>query len=303
MSLALLFSGQGMQHARMLHWLAPDHPLLLAMQTQLGVANWREALANADWASTNLHAQILLTATGLAAWDQLSRALPMRLGIVAGYSVGELAACSVNGMFSADVALALAEQRAQLMDAAVAGRAFSMLAISGMPVSQVEDWCLQTGTALAIRNGPDNTVCAGPRDAVQALQQLATEHGAHCTPLAVRVPSHTHWLQDAAQGFAQTLADHALAAPQWPWPSNTGEWIWRADAAQRALAQQIAQPVQWEGCMELVFERQPTAVLEIGPGQGLASMWNRRYPSIPARSADEFQSMAALQRWLGRYLE
>lgn len=303
MTLALLFSGQGMQHPRMLPWLVQDHPLLLAMQQQLGIAHWREALADAQWASTNRHAQLLLTATGLAAWDQLSHALPIRLGIVAGYSVGELAACCVNGMFDANTALELAQQRAQLMDAAALGQDFGMLAVSGLPILHIDALCAQTGTALAIRNGPDNSVCAGPRAALDTLQQQATQQGAHCTPLAVRVPSHTHWLHNAAQGFEQVLTRHAIAAPQMPWPSNTGEWIWRADAAQLALARQIAHTIEWEGCMELVFERQPSAVLEIGPGQGLASMWSRRYPAIAARSADEFHSMAALLRWLSRHLE
>lgn len=303
MTLALLFSGQGMQHPGMLPWLAPEHPLLLAMQKQLGMANWRDALADANWASTNRHAQLLLTATALAAWDQLSRALPMRLGIVAGYSVGELAACCVNGMFDANTALELAQQRAQLMDAAAQGQDFSMLALSGLAAHHIDTLCAQTGTALAIRNGPDNSVYAGPCAAMDALQQQATQQGAHCTPLAVRVPSHTHWLQGAAQAFEQVLAHHAITAPQLPWPSNTGEWIWHAETAQRALARQIARTVEWQGCMDLVFERQPSAVLEIGPGQGLASMWGRQYPAIPARSADEFQSMAALLRWLSRHLE
>ncbi|RMX06614.1 acyltransferase domain-containing protein [Corticibacter populi] len=299
MALALLFSGQGMQHPQMLPWLRAEDPLLRQMQQQLGVADWRLALQSPAWASANAHAQLVLTATALAAWAQLSAgaALP-RPVVVAGYSVGELAACSVAGMFDAATALALAQRRAEAMDAAAAGQDFAMLAVSGLALARLERLCQVTGTALAIRNGPDNAVCAGPRPQLGQLHTQAEGQGAHCTPLAVRTASHTPWMEAAAQQFEAELARRPLQAPQLPWPCNTGEVVWSAEAARRALARQVVQTVQWQDCMEQVRERQPTAVLEIGPGQSLATMWNRRYPDIPARSADEFKTRAALLRWL-----
>lgn len=71
MKIALLFSGQGMQYADMLPWINPANPLLLQMQEQLHVPDWRAAMCDNRWASTNAHAQVVLTACALAAWQEL----------------------------------------------------------------------------------------------------------------------------------------------------------------------------------------------------------------------------------------
>ncbi|QHS35548.1 acyltransferase domain-containing protein [Alcaligenes faecalis] len=307
MKIALLFSGQGMQYADMLPWMNPAHPLLLQMQEQLHVPDWRAAMRDSSWAGTNAHAQVVLTACALAAWQQLQEQVPalqsssQSLAAVAGYSIGELAAACVAGVLSASDTVKLAGQRAALMDQAGAGQNSSMLAVSGVSIRTIEQWCQAQGAALAIRNGPDSAVCAGPRDKLAALEKFAQEQGARCTPLAVNIASHTHWMSSAAQAFQEQLNQSELAVPNVPWPTNAGVWVHNAATAAQALSAQIMQTMQWDSCMEQIEERQPNVVLEIGPGRSLATMWNQRYSEIPARSVDEFQTLDGLQRWLSRW--
>jgi [acyl-carrier-protein] S-malonyltransferase len=80
--------------------------------------------------------------------------------------------------------------------------------------------------------------------------------------------------------------------------SNAADRV--ADAAQagHALATQIATTVRWDECMENLHARAPSCVLEIGPGQALARMWNQHHPDIPARSCDDFRSAAAIAAWI-----
>jgi len=178
MKIALLFSGQGMQYADMLPWINPANPLLLQMQEQLQVPDWRAAMRDTRWASTNAHAQVLLTACALAAWQELQEHVPAlqtsrrSLVAVAGYSIGELAAACVAGVLYASNTIQLAGLRAALMDQAGAGQDSSMLAISGVSIRTIEQWCQAHGAALAIRNGPDSAVCAGPRDKLAALEKI-----------------------------------------------------------------------------------------------------------------------------------
>lgn len=307
MKIALLFSGQGMQYADMLPWMNPAHPLLLQMQEQLHVPDWRAAMRDSSWASTNAHAQVVLTACALAAWQQLQEQVPalqsssQSLAAVAGYSIGELAAACVAGVLTASDTIKLAGQRAALMDQAGAGQDSSMLAISGVSIRTIEQWCQAQGAALAIRNGPDSAVCAGPRDKLASLGKFAQEQGARCTPLAVNIASHTHWMSSAAQAFQEQLNQSELAVPNVPWPTNAGVWVHNAATAAQALSAQIMQTMQWDSCMEQIEERQPNVVLEIGPGRSLATMWNQRYSETPARSVDEFQTLDGLQRWLSRW--
>ena len=287
--LALVFSGQGMQHPQMLPWL--DEQRIVEMP------GWRKALEDPAWAARNANAQPLLTAVSLAAWQDLVPLLP-RPEAVAGYSVGELAAFAVAGVFDAQTARALAVQRAAAMDRCPAG---GLVAVSGLAPDAIEALCTATACHVAIENGFDAVVLGGPREALAAMQTQAEAAGAHCTPLRVEVPSHTPAMQPAAEAFAALLAGLPLRAPTVPLFSNaSGERLWNAPQAAHALAAQIARTVRWAACMDQIHARRVTCVLEIGPGAALARLWNQRHPDVPARSVDEFRSVAAIVAWVAR---
>jgi len=289
--LALVFSGQGMQHPQMLPWLDE--------RRVVDLPGWRQALEDPAWAARNANAQPLLTALSLAAWQDLAPLLP-RPEAVAGYSVGELAAFAAAGVFDAQTARALAVQRAAAMDRCPAG---GLVAVSGLAPDTVTALCAATNCSIAIENGFDAVVLGGPRDALAAMQSRAEQAGAHCTPLRVEVPSHTPAMQPAAEAFATLLAGLPLRAPTLPLFSNTsGERLWNALQAADALAAQIARTVQWAACMDQIHARRVTCVLEIGPGAALARLWNQRHPDVPARSVDEFRSVTAIADWAIRQI-
>ena len=301
MSLGLLFSGQGGQHADMLPWLA-DGPGLKALAAQIG-ADWRERLAAADpQCARQPHAQALLTGTALAAWRQLAPRLP-EPAVVAGYSVGELAAHAAAGVFDDEAALALALRRGAQMEQAAQASPGSMLGVTGLVGPAIAALCRQFGAALAIRNGVDSVVLGGPRAALDALAAEATRQGGRATPLAVSCPSHTRWLAPAAEAFLATLQAVPMCRPGTVLVSGIAGPIAAPDAIRAALAAQIAQTIDWAERMDDVADRGVRCVLEIGPGQGLARMWNQRHPEIPARSVDEFRSAGAIAAWVARQLD
>jgi len=302
MSFALLFSGQGNQHPAMLPWLAEDDPLLCSMREHLAVEDWRQALADPAWAERNHNAQPLLCGVALAAWRQLAPRVAAPAAI-AGYSVGELAAFSAAGVIAPAAALALAAQRAAAMDRCEARSPGGLLAVSGLPATRLEALRAQTGLALAIRNGEDSVILGGAHAALAVAQRLGVRAGAQCTRLRVNVASHTPCMREAAQSFGLTLAQLPFQAPQVALFSNAADRIHSAASARAALAVQIASTVRWDECMENIMARQVRCVLEIGPGQALARMWNQRYPSVPARACDDFRSAQAVAAWLASHAD
>ncbi|MGJ7509782.1 acyltransferase domain-containing protein [Variovorax sp. GT1P44] len=296
MSFAVFFSGQGTQHPDMLPWLADDERVN-DVQAQLGVRDWRRSLADPAWAANNANAQTLLTGLALAAWAQLIPMVPQP-AVVAGYSVGELASFSAAGVFDGATAMALAPQRAAAMDRSAAREAGGLLAINGLPAAAMEKLRGDTGLALAIRNGLDSFVLGGPVAALERAEMMAAHQGAQCTRLRINVASHTPWMRGAAEGFAQTLSTVDFRSPRILLFSNACDRIRDAESAKTALAAQTAQTVRWDECMENVSARQVRCVLEIGPGQALTRMWNKAFPSIPARACDDFRSAAAVASWL-----
>lgn len=296
MSFALLFSGQGTQHPAMLPWLADDEHVR-ATCVRLGVDDWRRALADPVWAERNDNAQTLLTGLALAAWGQLAPLISSPAA-VAGYSVGELAAFSAAGVIEPATAAALAPLRAEAMDRCAARVPGGLLAVSGISEPELERLRVGAGLELAIRNGGPNVILGGPLVALENAERMALTAGAQCTRLRVNVASHTSWMRDAAESFSRTLADVPFRAPQVALFSNAADRIRDAGSARAALAAQIARTVRWDECMENVMARQVRCVLEVGPGQALARMWNQRWPSVPARACDDFRSPAAIATWL-----
>jgi [acyl-carrier-protein] S-malonyltransferase len=296
MSFALVFSGQGHQHPAMLPWLAEDE-VVRATSSRLGTADWRAAASDPAWAERNDIAQVLLTGLALAAWRQLAPRLPAPAA-VAGCSVGEIAAFSAAGVFNVSNALRLAGTRAVAMDRCAEALPGGLLGVSGIAADAVEQACARDGLAVAIRNGPDSLVVGGPRLALDAAEARLRDKGARCTRLRVGVASHTPLMEAAARDFAHALSQERLGAPRIALFSNAADRIRDTAQARHALSAQIATTVRWDECMEGLRSRGVSCMLEVGPGQALARLWNERYPDAPARSCDEFRSAEGIVRWV-----
>lgn len=306
MSLALLFPGQGVQHPAMLPWLEAEPlaaPVLAAMAATGVRADWRAHMADEAWASSNRVAQPLMTGVALATWAVLAPHLP-KPTMLAGYSVGEVAAFSVAGLFSATAALSLAQQRAALMDRCVGAAPGGLLAVSGLRVASLDALLVRFDLAVAIRLGAERCLLGGSLAGLAAISPELLARGAELTALNVRLPSHTPAMASAARAFAALLDGMA-------WPRNAEATLvcdldgagHRASVALKAaLAGQIAHTVEWDRCLTTLAERGPRCVLEVGPGSSLARMWAARWPDVPVRSVDEFQSAQGVIDWVGRAL-
>lgn len=302
MSYALLFSGQGTQHPQMFPWIdaAPAaQPVLRVLEECIG-GNWRTLLAADACGASNALAQPLIVGTSLAAWAALRPLLPQPPQVVAGYSVGEVAACAAAGVFAPEQAILLARQRARLMDASVAGTDTGLLAISAVPEAEVLALC--PGLECAIRIDPDNNLFGGARDAL-AQAERALRGRATFKRICVALASHTSWMRSASLEFGTLLEASRLRPLECPIALNaTGATTRSTRVLQSALAAQLSQCVEWGACMAAVVERQPSCVLEIGGGHALARMWSARYPQIPARSLEDFRSAAGAASWIARHL-
>lgn len=296
MNLAIVFSGQGGQHPGMLSWLRDDQ-LVLATCRSLKVNDWRQRLQDSEWATSNGNAQVLLTGLELAAWHQIADALPAPI-CIAGYSVGELAAFSAAGVFDAESALELARRRALAMDRCARLVPGGLLAVTGLWPKDIQCICSEAGLWIAIRNGPESVVLGGGVRAVERACEMAIAFGARATRLRVGIASHTPSMHEAAEEFAEVLSHVQFGRPRTALFSNAADRIQDATSAASALSAQIETMVHWDECMESIRSRSPGCVLEVGPGQALARMWNHRYPEIPARSCDDFRSAAAIARWV-----
>ncbi len=151
-----------------------------------------------------------------------------------------------------------------------------LLAVRGLPAAALQQLCNDFALAIAIRNDLDSVVLGGPRAALGPAAEAALRRGGHCTPLNVQVASYTPAMAGAAMAFAALNATLPFKAPSMLLFSNAAGRVIGAGQAKAALAHQIDHTVCWDDCMESIAARRVDCVLEVGPGQTLARMWNQR---------------------------
>jgi [acyl-carrier-protein] S-malonyltransferase len=308
MTLAILCSGQGPQHSNMFA-LTGDMPeaanLFAHAATLLGGHDPRAIVqTNPDKAiHQNRVGQILCTLQALAATATLRNGWPPRL-IIAGYSVGEVAAWSVAGLVDATIALDLVARRAEAMDAAsMSGD--SLLFVRGLSRDAVEDLCKRYDAAIAIINPGDAYVLGGPGEALDTMADRAKEMGAaRIIRVAVNVASHTQRLAAAAVEFRKVLGQTPMKytpdAHVRLFSGIDGSPVVDITVGLDKLAKQISHTVQWAACLEGCVEAGASAFFELGPGRALNEMATIAYPNIPARSMEDFRTLQGARAWLDR---
>jgi [acyl-carrier-protein] S-malonyltransferase len=247
----------------------------------------------------NREGQILCVTRALAAASALFPGGAPRETIVAGYSVGEMAAWGLAGIWSPADTLQLVDQRARAMDAA-GGPDDRLGYVRGLPRAAVERLAERFGCAVAITNPDLLFIVGGSTAAVDRLCTAALEDGAtRASPMSVHVASHTPRLIAAVSPFAAALATVAMRRPALHLITNSSATL-IADPlrAQAGLARQLAETIDWASVMEALGERGVTTILELGPGHALAEMAAASVPAVRARAMDDFRSLAGIKAWL-----
>ncbi|HVI88295.1 MAG TPA: acyltransferase domain-containing protein [Dongiaceae bacterium] len=302
--LALLCGGQGRVSAEMFDLSAeqPEATAIFAAATGLLDSDPRSLVkqASSDILFANRANQILSVTAALANHACIADALPSRLAVT-GYSVGEMAAWSIAGIWSPQTTLSLTASRAQAMDAADGGRG-QLGYVRGLDRVTVDALAARRNCAIAIVNPGNLHVVGGGREDVTALCQAAEQAGAQRAALLdVRIASHTPRLATAVPDFRAALGDAGNEKPKSGYvllSGSDGSRVFGVGDAIDRLAAQIAAPINWAATLEALVELGVDHVLDLGPGHALADMMRGAYPEIRTYAVDAFRSAAGLRDWL-----
>jgi [acyl-carrier-protein] S-malonyltransferase len=303
--IAILCSGQGRQHRGMFDLTAQAaaaQAIFDIAAPYFGGTDPRDFVRNAspDMLFGNRVGQLLCCTQALAAWAALGDARPAR-AVMAGYSVGELAAWGCAGMLAPAAVLALAAQRAQAMDAAAAPGA-GLLAVTGLREAALRPMMPDGAAWIAIVNDDDHFVIGGQDAALRAIAAQAAEAGArHVVRLPIAVPSHTPMLQTAAARFAETLATFEVRLPTPGVQVLSGidsDPVRDIAAGREMLSRQIGATIHWSRCLQRSVETGAVTALELGPGDALSRMAQTREGLRDARALDQFHHLDGARAWL-----
>jgi [acyl-carrier-protein] S-malonyltransferase len=249
----------------------------------------------------NRYAQPAIVGCALATWEALRETLPAP-ALVAGYSIGELAAYGVAGALSPTDTVQLAGTRARLMSGCLqAHPGQALAAVSGLLLAQTAQLVAGDLFYIAIETGEDACIVGGPAAALTSIEEKVLAAGGRCAALNVEVASHTPYMQAAVAPFAAALRDsdfHPQIAPVLS--GIAAEKIESKAMAIEHLSRQLAEKILWRDCMDACAEAAVTVALELGPGASLSRMLQLRHPHIACRSVADFRSLDGVRKWLDR---
>ena len=244
-------------------------------------------------------AQPLIVAATLLAHEELTkRGLPTGNDtVVAGHSVGEIAAYAIAGVISADDAVALAATRGAEMAKACADEPTGMSAVLGGDEAEVLARLEQLDLVPANRNAAGQIVAAGR---LSALDKLAEDPPAKARVRALGVAGafHTEFMASALDGYAAAVQNVATAEPTAVLLSNRdGQPASSAADAIEKLVAQLTRPVRWDLCNETLRQRNVKAIVEFPPAgalSGIAKRELRGTPTHPVKTPADLDGLAEL---------
>ncbi len=192
-----------------------------------------------------------------------------------GHSMGEYTAACLAGVFSVEDGLRLVTLRGRLFE--------SLPAEGGMlsvPLSEEEVGSILTeNTVISVVNKLDNCVVSGQVAAIDLLQKKLAEKNVDAAKIHINVAAHSPQIDPIIPKFRTFLQTINFKEPAIPIISNvSGKW-----AAPKEMARpeywinHLRKTVRFSDGLATIFEREDKILLEVGPGQTLAT-FARQHP-------------------------
>ncbi|WP_461156474.1 type I polyketide synthase [Saccharopolyspora tripterygii] len=277
-STGAVFSGQGAQWAGMgadLHAAFPAFAAAFDEITELLAPlvgrSPREVIFGE--AGDDLLDETLFAQAGLFAFEvslhRLLESWGVRPDVVAGHSIGEIAAAHVAGVLSLHDACALVAARGRLMQDLPAGGAMVAIGAAEHDVRPL----LPEHVAIAAVNGPASVVVSGAEDAVRAVAERCQERGWRTRGLRVSHAFHSPLMDPMLAAFEAEIRGLSFHRPQVPLVSSvTGAQITDEMSDPGYWVRQVRDTVRFADAVTTMRELGASRFAEVGPDAALTPM-------------------------------
>ncbi len=303
--LAVLAPGQGSQKPGFLTpWLD-----LSGTEARL---RWWSALAGTDLVhlGTNADAdeirdtaktQPLLVSATLVAAEHLQHLADPPSVVVAGHSVGELAAAAIAGVLTPETAVTFAAVRGREMAAACAVEPTGMSAVLGGDPDEVVAAIEAAGLYAANRNGAGQIVAAGALPA-RAAFAAAPPPKTRVIALQVAGAFHTPYMAPAEKVLGALAGGIEPATPRRILLSNAdGAAVGDGATMLARLVAQVTAPVRFDLCLRTLSDLGVTGIVELPPAGTLAGLAKRELRGVEIVTVNTPDDLKAARDLIARH--
>ncbi|MGW7560481.1 type I polyketide synthase [Streptomyces sp. NPDC054757] len=191
--------------------------------------------------------------------------------VVAGHSIGELAAAHVAGVWSLEDACAVVAARGRLMQGLPTGGA--MVAVEASEERVREVIVARPGVDVAAVNGPRAVVLSGVEGEVLAAAEVLALAGARTRRLRVSHAFHSPLMEPMLEEFAETVAEVAYQKPRLAMVSAlTGRSVSDEVTDPSYWVRHVREAVRFADAVDAMRETGVRTFVEIGPDGVLSGM-------------------------------
>jgi [acyl-carrier-protein] S-malonyltransferase len=283
MATALLFPGQGSQTPEMRDLVEAGSPALL----EQAIAEVGEDPFERVGDGTRF-AQPALYCASITLWRRAGCPAP---DLVAGHSLGEVAALVAAGSLRAEDGLRLAARRGRIMqDAADADPDGGMLALLGDD-GTARRIASEHELTVANDNAPGQVVLSGPGAVLREATSIAKQQGLKAVRLPVRGAFHTPAMCSAVPQLEATIAELEVRTPSvTAFSSITAEPF---DDVPRRLVEALVRPVRWRETLIALQRAGAERFVEAGPGKVLRGLVRRTLEGVDPLTLEEAEAVHA----------
>jgi [acyl-carrier-protein] S-malonyltransferase len=211
--------------------------------------------------------------------------------MLAGFSLGELAALAFSGAVTVDNAFKLVCRRAMFMAEASGEAEAAMAAVLKLDDNAVVELTKEFKKVYAVNfNSPGQVVVSGAVDELEAFKARVKEAGGKAMALKVSGGFHSPFMASASDKFASELDGYTVTPPSVPLYSNVTAKPYEDDF-KGLLSQQIKSPVQWWRTVEDMIANGADTFIEVGPGKVLSGLVSRISDKVRVFNVEDEESL------------